>query len=301
MREVKTIGHYMGGGSRAQVHATIFGEERVALKIVCAYSPFDVMSCTKRMAIQYRDRDFFKQEREAYEHLRRSKPSPSLKLPRYFGTFGLSESVLSTFEFQPSRVDKRQYVGLCTPYKLALGFEKFSGVGLHTIINDLNDTCLAELEKDLFKTIQALHDIGICHRDLKADNILLDPTKLEDNQQVTMEYMVIDLSDAALKHKTSEHCWRKLQKLDLRNIREIFLDARAVKVRLNGIYLLCCLYIWLTSMNYAGCKVRIPKTLQHLTFGPEAQQGYGQTTCDRRRDTIGTLSFAQNCIFGAEN
>jgi serine/threonine protein kinase len=232
MREVKTIGHYIGDGSRAQVHATIVGEERVALKIVCACSPVDVMFCTKRMAIQYRDRAFFKQEKEAYEHLLRSKPSPSLKLPRYFGTFGLPESVLSTFEFQPSRIDKRQHVGPCTPYKLALGLEEFSGVGLHTIVDDLNDTCLAELEKDLFKTIQALHDIGICHRDLKADNILLDPTMLEDTQQVTVEYMVIDLSDAALKHKTSEHCWRKLQKLDLRNMREIFLDARAAKVRL---------------------------------------------------------------------
>lgn len=129
----------------------------------------------------------------------------------------------------------------CTPYKVALGFEEFSGVGLHTIINDLNDTCLAKLEKDLFKTIQALHDIGICHRDLKADNILLEPTMLEDNQHVTMEYMVIDLSDAALKHKTSEHRWRKFQKLDLRDVRIIFVDARAAKVRLHGIYLSCCL------------------------------------------------------------
>ncbi len=122
---------------------------------------------------------------------------------------------------------------------MALGLEEFSGVGLHTIINDLKDTSLVRLQKDLFKTIRALHDTGICHRDLKADNILLDPTLLEDNQQVTMEYMVIDLSDAALKHKTSEQCWRKLQKLDLRNMREIFLDARAAKVRLNGIYLSC--------------------------------------------------------------
>ncbi|KAF4629608.1 hypothetical protein G7Y89_g8540 [Cudoniella acicularis] len=210
MREIKSIGHYMGYGSRAQVHAAFVGEERVALKI-------------------YRERAFFKQEREVYEHLLRSKQSPSLKLPRYFGPFVLTESVLSTFEFQPSRIDKRQHVGPCTPYRMALGFEEFSGVGLHTIINELKDTCLAKFEKDLFKTIRALHDVGICHRDLKADNILLDPTMLEDNQQVTMEYMVIDLSDAVLKHKTSEHCWRELQKLDLRNIREIFADARAAK------------------------------------------------------------------------
>ena len=253
MREVKTIGHYMGDGSRAQVHAAIVGEERVALKIVCACSPVDVPLCTKCMVFQYREKAFFKQEKEAYEHLLQSKPSPSLKLPRYFGTYGLTESVLSTFEFQPSRIDKRQHVGPCTPYKMALGFEEYSGVGLHTIINDLKDTSLVKLEKDLFQTMRALHDIGICHRDLKADNILLDPTMLEDNQQVTMEYMVIDLSDAALKHKTSEHCWKKLQKLDFSNIREIFLDARAAKVQLNGIYLLCCLYIWLTSMNHLGC------------------------------------------------
>lgn len=253
MREVNTIGHYMGDGSRAQVHAAIVGEEHVALKIVCACSPVDVPLCTKCMVFQYREKAFFKQEKEAYEHLLRSKPSPSLKLPRYFGTFALTESVLSTFEFQHSRIDKRQHVGPCTPYKVALGFEKFSGVGLHTIINDLKDTSLAKFEKDLSKTIRALHDIGICHRDLKADNVLLDPTMLEDNQQVTMEYMVIDLSEAALKHKTSEHCWRKLQKLDLSYMRGMFSDARAAKVRLNGIYLSCCLYVGLTSMNHLGC------------------------------------------------
>ncbi len=38
MREVKTIGSYMGHGSRAQVHAAMVGEERVALKIVCVHS-----------------------------------------------------------------------------------------------------------------------------------------------------------------------------------------------------------------------------------------------------------------------
>lgn len=190
MREVQTIGRYMGDRSRAQIHSAIAGEERVALKIVRACSPFDVTLYAQCMVFQYRERAFFKQENEAYEHLLRSKPSPSLKLPRYFGTFSLAESVLSTFEFQPSPIDKRRHVGSCTPYKVALGFEEFSGVGLHTIINDLKDTSLAILEKDLFKTIRALHDIGICHRDLKADNILLDPTMLEDNQQVTMEYMV---------------------------------------------------------------------------------------------------------------
>jgi serine/threonine protein kinase len=235
MREVKTIGHYMGAGSRAQVHAAIVGEERVALKIVCACSPVDITLCTKCMVIQYRDRAFFEQEKEAYEHLLRGKPFLSLKLPRYFGTFGLAESVLSAFEFQPSRIDKRQHVGPCTPYKVALGFEEFSGVGLHTIINDLNDMCLAKLEKDLFKTIQALHEIGICHRDLKADNILLNPSMLEHNQQVTIEYMVIDFSDAALRHETSVHRWRKLQKLDFKYMREIFLEARAAKVRVNKI------------------------------------------------------------------
>ena len=55
----------------------------------------------------------------------------------------------------------------------------------------------------------------------------LDPNMLEDNQ---VEYMVIDLSDAVLKNKTSEFRWRQLQKLDMRNMREIFSDARAVKV-----------------------------------------------------------------------
>ncbi len=253
MREVKTIGQYLGDGSRAQVHAAIVGEERIALKIVCTCSPVEVPLCTNCMVFQYREKAFFKQEKEAYEHILRSKPSPSLKLPRYFGTFVLTESVLSTFEFQPSRIDKRQHVSPCTPYKMALGFEEFSGVGLHTIINDLKDPCLAKFENDLSKTMRALHDVGICHRDLKADNILLDPTMLEDNQQVTTEYMVIDLSDAILKHKTSEHCWRKLQKLDLRNMREIFSDARAVKVRLKGIYLLFCFYVRLTSMNNLGC------------------------------------------------
>ncbi len=136
---------------------------------------------------------------------------------------------------------------------MALGFEEFSGVGLHTIINELKDTCLAKLEKDLSETIRALHDIGICHRDLKADNILVDPLMLEYSPQIPIQYMVIDLSDAVLKHKTSEHCWRKLQKLDLRNMRGMFLDARAVKVRLNGIYLSRCLYVGLTSINHLGC------------------------------------------------
>jgi hypothetical protein len=45
----------------------------------------------------------------------------------------------------------------------------------------------------------------------------------------------------------------KLQKLGLRNMRELFSDARAVKVRLNRIYLLFCFYVGLTSMNRLGC------------------------------------------------
>ena len=58
---------------------------------------------------------------------------------------------------------------------MALGFEEFSGVVLHTVINDLKDICLAKLEDDLSETMRALHDVGICHRDLKADNILFRP------------------------------------------------------------------------------------------------------------------------------
>lgn len=247
MPEVETIGSCLSNGMRAQVHSAVVGEEHAALKIVCR-SPIDAMLCTKCMMIQFRQKSYLKQEMKAYEHLSRSKSSPSLKLPRYFGTFRLSESLISTFAFQ--RLENRhKYAYLPnTPYKWALGFEEFNGVGLDTVINDLRDTSLARLEKGLLQTIRALHHIGMCHGDIKEDNILLDPAILEGNQQAAMRYMVIDLSDAVLKHKTTEHRWRECKQRDLSATREIFTNARADKVRPATIYL-WSLDIWLTSMT----------------------------------------------------
>ncbi|KAA8565418.1 hypothetical protein EYC84_011120 [Monilinia fructicola] len=214
MREVKTIGKYLGHGSRAQVHTAIAGEEGVALKI-------------------YRGKAFFEQEMEAYEHIRQNNPSPSLKLPQYFGTFSLTESALSSFKF--NQIDKRRHPNVSyTPHRVALGFEEFSGVGLYTIIEDLKPSTLTRLEKGLLKTLRALHNIGICHGDIKANNILLNPIILEDEQRAALEYMVIDLSDAVLKHKTSERRWARLQKDDLIDMRGIFHDARAEKAAKLG-------------------------------------------------------------------
>lgn len=234
MREVKTIGKYLGHGSRAQVHTAIAGEEGVALKIVCKIdciicSPDGVTFCTKCIVFQYRGKAFFEQEMEAYEHIRQNNPSPSLKLPQYFGTFSLTESALSSFKF--NQIDKRRHPNVSyTPHRVALGFEEFSGVGLYTIIEDLKPSTLTRLEKGLLKTLRALHNIGICHGDIKANNILLNPIILEDEQRAALEYMVIDLSDAVLKHKTSERRWARLQKDDLIDMRGIFHDARAEKV-----------------------------------------------------------------------
>ncbi|KAJ8065010.1 hypothetical protein OCU04_007313 [Sclerotinia nivalis] len=115
----------------------------------------------------------------------------------------------------------------------------FDGVGFDTIPHaDLEDEWMTKFESDLSQTVRAFHDAGVCHGDLKANNILVDPRILKGNKKVEREYIVIDLSAAVLRHKVSEDAWEKLQKHDLRCTRVIFETIKAQKALTSGLELI---------------------------------------------------------------
>jgi hypothetical protein len=57
---------------------------------------------------------------------------------------------------------------------------------------------------------------------------------LEDDQQDATDYILIDLTEAVFRRRSSEHWWELLRKRDQSNLREMFSNARAAKVRPNG-------------------------------------------------------------------
>ncbi|CAD6444320.1 5ec3d1ec-c06e-4f8f-bdde-6ff63ac63a3e [Sclerotinia trifoliorum] len=220
-KEIRTVGKLLGCGGHAQVHEAKDADGRIlALKL-------------------YRDKNYFTREYDAYKHLRRSDTFPHTKLPQYFGHFELSQSLISTFYFYPDDYEVHKRISPPDPYKRALGIEIFNGVGFDTISkDDLEDEWLAKFESDLTQTVRAFHDAGVCHGDIKADNILVDPRILKGSKQVEREYIVIDLSAAVLKHKVSENIWKKLQKRDLSCTRVIFETIKAQKALTSGLELI---------------------------------------------------------------
>lgn len=92
---------------------------------------------------------------------------------------------------------------------------------------------MTKFESDLSQTVRALHDAGVCHGVIKANNILVDPRILKGSKQIEREYIVIDLSAAILKHKVSERIWKRSQNHDLKCTRMIFEEIKAQKIRLN--------------------------------------------------------------------
>ncbi|KAF7865512.1 hypothetical protein EAF04_006486 [Stromatinia cepivora] len=212
MKEIVRVGKFLGCGGHAQVHATRDEDGRIfALKL-------------------YRDKIYFKRECDAYRHLLQSDTFPHVKLPQYFGHFELSKSLISTFYFYPDDYEAHKRISPPDPYKRALGIEIFKGVGFDTLpIADLEDEWMTKFESDLSQTVRAFHDAGVCHGDLKANNILVDPKILKGSKQVEREYIVIDLSAAVLKHKVSERTWEKSRKHDLTCTRVIFEVIKAQK------------------------------------------------------------------------
>lgn len=112
-------------------------------------------------------------------------------------------------------------------FRIGIGIERVEGLRLCDLINDMPDEELKDFEEKMLAALLDLHnDFEICHKDIKADNILL-PRSLSSR---STGFVVIDLSEAIIRKYTLDEVWKKACKDDLQALREIFMDARSAKV-----------------------------------------------------------------------
>jgi len=98
---------------------------------------------------------------------------------------------------------------------------------LGELVNDMTNGELKLFEEKISTALSDLHKtVEICHKDIKADNILLLPPHTSRSDG----FVIIDLSEGIIRKDTSDAIWKKACKEDIQALREIFKDARSVKV-----------------------------------------------------------------------
>lgn len=138
-------------------------------------------------------------------------------MPRYHGPISLTP-------------DKRRYVigPSSAVYHDGIAIEKIEGSHFDKGIEDLSDEEFKSLEEKLLAAISNLHNIvGICHRDIKGDNILLTGSR----NPWLGGFVIIDLSDAIIrKSMPDDKMWQKACREDEMAVRRLFKNAKSAKV-----------------------------------------------------------------------
>jgi len=118
-----------------------------------------------------------------------------------------------------------------SPYHYALGLEKINGLDLESVIHDMSEEQLTQLEKKLRLDLQILHDkAGICHGDIKEDNIMVTVTSYP-NDGDTQIPIFIDFSHAMrMKECDTERDWEGWCDRDHDSLSFVFAMEKAYRV-----------------------------------------------------------------------
>ncbi|KAI9701724.1 MAG: hypothetical protein M1820_006352 [Bogoriella megaspora] len=94
--------------------------------------------------------------------------------------------------------------------------ELIDGSSLRNSLHELCFDCLNQMEQSLCKTVEDLHDHGICHGDISLDNIY--PPNI-----------LLDFSHAHLWSKRTRPRWDRFKRGDFEDLERTFREARALK------------------------------------------------------------------------
>ncbi|RDL35175.1 uncharacterized protein BP5553_07106 [Venustampulla echinocandica] len=200
-----SIGSQLGQGGRARVWEAATSEGQViALKA-------------------YWKKRHSQDERIAYKHLQELGLAPTY-LPRYYGPVRFTRDNLRSILYykQPAI------------YRTGVAIERVKGLRLDKrLMKDMSDEELRSLEERLLAALSDLHNNGICHRDIKGDNILLA------GSQHPWGFVIIDFSDAITRKSTPYNAqWKSACSGDRVTILELFKDARSSKAVIAGCQLI---------------------------------------------------------------
>ena len=95
-------------------------------------------------------------------------------------------------------------------------------------IDFLSYGALAELEKYLLATLRTIHDeAGLCHGDMREDNIILPPDDEKVDKGAGMRAVLFDFGHAVFRNDVTPDIWESKKWQDWSRLRRIFDVAKS--------------------------------------------------------------------------
>ncbi|KAH7317402.1 hypothetical protein BKA65DRAFT_542076 [Rhexocercosporidium sp. MPI-PUGE-AT-0058] len=205
--DVADIGPVLGSGRTGRVYRCKSESENLAVKMFLGTNSFN-------------------REYGAYQIMHAEATQVPILVPRFYEKILLPQELLnqiqSFLDHGPSE-DEEVEIPL-PPYGLIL--ERLRGPILSQVLSPVNKSLtssyLTELHESLRATLEAIHELGVVHTDLKENNIMFQ------TKATTPDHCrIIDFGHAEFQSQLSPKSWKKKCESDKAELNVVFSEAEA--------------------------------------------------------------------------